>query len=231
LVPSSRSHAVGLVVRVRRDADDLPRWLSPFAVVKGGIDCEEGAIDLWNMGQSSRDEVRNICPHPPHWKPGAPAVACSRGPNAVAVGPGFVVTPARVYLPPRCNPGAVQRKVRRMVSVFNLGFGPVFARHFTPSGQFHPYTSSIKGAGFVGKGRIVSFVRARYRTGDGWTAARLLPPRGSAGLPGRTVYRLDFRVSYQGAVVAEQASAKLVIECRSGLLRAWIGPPMKTPPV
>jgi len=228
--PSSRPRAVGLAVKVRREAGDLPRWLSPFAVVKGGIDCEEGAIDVWNMGQSSRDEIRDICPHPPRWKPGAPAVACSRGPNAAAVGPGFVLTPARVNLPPRCNPAAVHRKVRRMLSVFNLGFGPIFAKHFTRTGNLHPYTGSIAGSGFVGRGRIASFVRTRYRKGDGWTASRLLSPQGSVGLPKRTVYGLEFRVSYQGAVVAEQAGAKLVVDCRSGLLTRWVGPSVKVPP-
>jgi hypothetical protein len=228
--PSSRPRAVGLAVKVRRKGDDLPRWLSSFAVVKGGIDCEEGSIDLWNMGQSSRDEIRDICPHPPRWKPGAPAVACSRGPNAAAVGPGFVVTPARIDLPPRCNAAAVERRVRSALSVFNLGFGPDFAKHFALRGQFHPYTGSIKGQGFIGRGRIAGFVRTRYRKGDGWTASRLLSPQGSVGLPKRAVYGLAFRVSYQGAVVAEQAGAKLVVDCRSGLLTRWVGPSIKIPP-
>jgi hypothetical protein len=228
--PSSRPRAVGLVVKVRREADDLPRWLSPFAVVKGGIDCAEGAIDLWNMGQSSRDEIAYICPHPLRWKPGAPPVVCSGGPNAAAVAPGFVVTPARVNLPPRCNASAVERRVRGVLSVFNLGFGPLFAKHFALRGQFHPYTSAIKGTNVVGRGRIASFVRARYRKGDGWTASRPLSPQGSVGLPKHAVYGLEFRVSYQGAVIAEQVGAKLVIDCRSGLLQTWVGPSLKIPP-
>jgi hypothetical protein len=228
--PSSRGHAVGLVVKVRREADDLPTWLSRFAVVKGGIDCEQGAIDLWNMGQSSRDEIRDICPHPPRWKPGVPAVACSFGPNAAAVSPTFVVTPSAVELPGRCNVTSVERRVRAVLSVFNLGFGPLFAKNFVRRGQFHPYTGTIKGSGFVGRGRIADFVRTRYRKGDGWTASRLLSPQGSAGLPTRAVYGLDFRVSYQGAVVAEHAGAKLVVDCRSGLLEKWVGPSVKLPP-
>jgi hypothetical protein len=44
------------------------------------------------------------------------------------------------------------------------------------------------------------------------------------------VFGIDLRVSYQGAVVAEHVGAKLVVDCRSGLLQFWGGPAIKTPP-
>jgi len=37
--PNSRLREVGIIFRVRREADDLPSWLSPYAGGKAGIDC------------------------------------------------------------------------------------------------------------------------------------------------------------------------------------------------
>jgi hypothetical protein len=117
-----------------------------------------------------------------------------------------------------------------MLVAFNAGFGDDVAKRIIARGQFHPYTGSIAGGGFVGKRAIARFVRARYRAGDGWTATRLVTPQGSVGLPAAAVYGLEFRVDYQGALFAEPAAAKLVVDCDSGLLARWVGPAIKTPP-
>lgn len=228
---SSHPQAVGLEFKVRREADDLPSWLDPFAYGKAGIDCAEQAIYLWSMGQNDRDFLRQVCPRPPGWRPGAPAVACSRGPNAPTLAPEFRIPSTRVPLPSRCRPTTVRRTVSRALAAFNVGLGDEFARRFVVRGQFHPYTGSIAGSGFVGRKAIARFVRGRYRAGDGWTATRLIAPRGPAGLPEGAVYGLDFRVTYQGAVFAEAVSSKLVVDCRSGLVARWVGPSLKTPPV
>lgn len=228
--PIRLAQAVGLTFKVRREADDLPSWLSPFAGGKAGIDCTEQAIYLWSMGQSDRDFLGQICPRPQGWKPDAPIVVCSGGPNAQAVSPRFRVAPTRVDLPARCKPAAVRRSVARALSAFNLGDGEVFAKRFISGGQFHPYTRSITGLGFLGRRTITRFVRARYRAGDGWTATRLFTPQTPVGLPSRAVFGVDLRVSYQGAAVAEHVGAKLVVDCRSGLLEIWGGPAIKTPP-
>ena len=41
---------------------------------------------------------------------------------------------------------------------------------------------------------------------------------------------LQLGVTYQGALVTKGAFAKLVLDCRSGLLEGWVGPALKTPP-
>lgn len=222
--------AVGFTFKVRREADDLPPWLNPFAGGKAGIDCAEQAIYLWSMGQNDRDLHGQVCPRPPQWKPGAPLVSCSDGPNALALSPEFRVAPTRVDLPARCKPVAVRRTLSSVLAAFNVGLSDTFAKRFVARGQFHPYTGSIAGAGFVGRRAIARFVRARYRAGDGWTATRLLTSQGSVGLPNEAVYGLALQVSYQGALYAEPASAKVVVNCRSGLLATWVGPAIKTPP-
>jgi hypothetical protein len=124
----------------------------------------------------------------------------------------------------------VRTTVRRALTAFNQGLGDDLARLLVARGQFHPYTSSIKSPGFMRRPAIARFVGNRYHRGDGWTATRLFTPQGSAGLPSRAVYGLDLRVSYQGTTVAEHVGAKLVVDCSSGLLRAWVGPATGTPP-
>lgn len=116
-----------------------------------------------------------------------------------------------------------------VLSAFNLGHGEGFAKQFAPGGNFHPYSVSIPSVGFVTRTRIATFVRTRYRAGDGWTARALFPPRGRVGLPSKAVYGLVLIVSYQGARVAE-TGVKLVLDCRSGLLRTWGGPALALPP-
>ncbi|HEU0303247.1 MAG TPA: hypothetical protein VFR32_01570, partial [Gaiellaceae bacterium] len=105
----------------------------------------------------------------------------------------------------------------------------VFARQFVSRGQFHPYTASIGGRGFIGTKAMLRFVRARYKAGDGWTATALMPPLGSIGLPEEAVYLLRFRVTYQGTSVGDSVGAKLVINCRTGKLRQWTGPALRLP--
>jgi hypothetical protein len=227
---SQLPEAVGLTFRVRREADDLPAWLSPVAGGKAGIECTEHAIYLWSMGQTDRDQLGQICPHPPGWKPGVPVVSCSSGPNAIAVGPEFRVTHARVDLPNQCKPAAVRRFLTLALSGFDIGHGNTFAKRFAARGQFHPYTGTITRPGFVGRRAIARYVGARYRAGDGWTATRLLTPQGSVGLPKTAAYRLAIRLSYQGVTVTERTSAKVVIDCRSGLIETWLGPARKAPP-
>ena len=43
------------------------------------------------------------------------------------------------------------------------------------------------------------------------------------------VYGVEVRVAYQGVLVAVRG-AKLVVDCASGLLRAWVGPALAMPP-
>jgi hypothetical protein len=193
---------------------------------KGLIDCSRQRIWQWAMAPAGGPPT---CPLPAGWSASGPIVACTSGPNAPSLSPRFSVTSASVSLPRRCAPNAARRRVTAALSSFNLGDTGVFTKQFAHSGQFHPYTASIRGSGFVGRARIARFVRARYAAGDGWTAVRLAPPLGTAGLPSSTVYGLELAVRHQGAAVAERAGTKLVVDCMSGLLQRWVGPALKLP--
>ncbi len=229
--------AAGGTFVVRRDADDLAPGLGGndrIAYGKFELDCAERRFFVWSGGMNlapGEDLARSLsaCPLPPGWAPADPAVACTRGPNARALATGFRLGRTAITLPAKCRPAAVKRRVVTALGDFNTGLGEKFARQFLPRGQFHPYTASIGGGGFVGAKAMLRFVRTRYKAGDGWTATALLPTRGLAGVRKDAVYLLQFRVTYQGAPVTDSAAAKLVVDCRGGKLRKWVGPGVAAP--
>jgi hypothetical protein len=219
---------VGKVRNVSSSVELAYRLERPGGLVlgKGLIDCARQRIWQWAMAPVGGPPT---CPVPVGWSASGPIVACTSGPNASPLAPGFSVTSTLLALPRRCTPNAVRRRVTAALSAFNLGAGEDFAKQFVRRGQFHPYTASIRGSGFVGDSRIARFVRARYAAGDGWTATSLRPPQGTAGLPSRAIYGLEFTVSHQGAPFADRSGSKLVVDCSSGLLKGWVGPASKLP--
>jgi hypothetical protein len=102
------------------------------------------------------------------------------------------------------------------------------SRHFTKRGQFHAYTGTIHGTGSVGRAQIARFAAARAAAGDGWTATVLHAPVGKPAPPTRAVYGLGLRI-YRNGLAARSGGAKLVVDCRSGLLLKWIGPGTTAP--
>lgn len=194
---------------------------------KALIDCRAQKVWQWAMGRRSGSLVLP-CPQPADWSAAGPIVACTAGTNAPARSADFRLGSTTIRLPKSCRPAAVKRRVIVAVAAFNVGRADAFAHAFTKRGEFHPYSASI-GAGFIGRARIARFVNDRYRAGDGWTATRLQPPRGSVGLPKWAVYGLSLRVGHQGTLLGEEVGAKLVIDCASGLLTRWIGPSLPEP--
>jgi hypothetical protein len=78
--------------------------------------------------------------------------------------------------------------------------------------------------------RIVVTRGARYADGDGWTATHLVSPRRRTSFAVSAVYMLELTVSHQSVSVADGLRTNLVVDCRSGLLRRWVGPDTKMPP-
>ena len=221
---SQQRGEVGLIFRVRREANDLPSWLSPYGGGKAAIDCASGvpAIFVWSMGQND-EPWPSPCPRPPASSLGDPIVACSSGPNAKSRTAEFRIVPTGARLPARCRPSRVARTLVRALTYFNVGLGEDYARRFVARGELRPYA---QGRRLRGRSTIARFVSTRYHAGDGWAAARLLPPR--TGSHAEAVYRLDLIVSYQGRVTA-RARSTIVVDCGSGLLRQWTGPLIRTP--
>lgn len=234
---SNISESAGGTFVVRRDADDLAPGLGGNQRIGFGkfeLDCAERRFFVWSMGMNmapGQDLARSLspCPLPSGWAPAEPAVACTRGPNARALAPGFRLGSTSLALPSKCRPAVVRRRAVSALAAFDTGLGDEFSRQFVSGGQLHPYTASIGGRGFVGARAMRSFVRSRYKAGDGWTATALIPPVGPVGLPKEAVYVLRLRVTHQGTLVSDSAGAKLVVNCRSGKLRRWTGPALGLP--
>jgi hypothetical protein len=199
---------------VRREADDLaaPQVLT----AKVGIDCSSETIAAWVVYPHETAAGRN-CPAPAGWS-GAVLACTTTGANAPTAAPGFLIAPSPRSLPRKCAVAWVKRRVFGIVGAFDAGLGDRFLRGFARSRiSFEPYDRPVQ------RRAIASFVSDRYRRGDGWTATRLSPPVGRAGLPAEAVYGVELRLSRAGAV-SRTSGAKVVVDCRSGLVRRWVGP-------
>lgn len=172
------------------------------------------------------------------WRPGDAVITCSRsleagvrtGPNARALVPDFRVLGGSAQLPKRCASAFVAGRLRSALSAFNRGRGNAFALHFATHALFHPYHHPTEKA-LPGRAAIARFVDDRFEQGDGWTGTTLRAPHrpttGAFGSVRRKVanHRLGLLLSKPGeALVA--SSAGVVVDCHSGLVHRWTGPPV-----
>lgn len=146
-------------------------------------------------------------------------------PTAPVLARSFHVGVTRVALSKRCKREAVRGRLIATLGAFNTGRGDAFARNFAPRMVFVPYdgTSLAPRGGMFRRALAAEFVRKRYLAGDGWTALALVPPSGGSGLPAAAVYTVSLEVLVAGRIVAPR-SAKVVVNCATGLIRDWVGP-------
>jgi hypothetical protein len=132
-----------------------------------------------------------------------------------------------VELSPKCRPSVVRRLLIGMLDAFNRGESLRFAEGFASEGFFQPYPGTfpdIAQEGLVGEAQIEAFVRERHEARDGWSATELSPPLGEAGVDDEAVYGMTLVLTSAGNH-AGVGGAKVVIDCRSGLVADWVGPP------
>jgi hypothetical protein len=191
---------------------------------KGMVDCASLRIWQWAMGAPVPGTPPIPCPQPRDWSPSAAILACTTGPNARAVTLDFRLNTQSSRLPQPCRPASAFGKLRSALSGFNAGLGPAFGKHFVRGARFHAYTAAEPGR--RGRAAIARFVSRRYDAGDGWTGTALRPPRRTGA---RTVvYGVDLLLSSLGKPLTS-SGAKVVFDCRSGLIRSWIGPAVAAP--
>jgi hypothetical protein len=221
VTPSRTMGAAGITYAFRRTADDLPPWLAGLAGGKGGMDCAAGRIFLWSSGQNDAAAgVGPTCPRPRGWSPGAAILACTQGPNARAATADFRLRGRSARLPGRCEPTRTQRTLRSALAAFNAGLGDAFGERFARNALL---TSG--GIARSSRPRIAAFAHTRYHSGEGWTA-RVLRAPGRATRSGSrqvAVYRLELSVS-RPVEAPSPASARIALDCASGLIRTWRGP-------
>jgi hypothetical protein len=191
---------------------------------KGMVDCDTLRIWQWAMGAPAPGPPPIPCPRPRGWSPSEAALACTTGPNARAVASGFRLDAGSSRLPQRCGPASAFGKLRSALSGFNAGLGTAFGKHFVRHARLHAYTSSDAPRG--GRASIARFAGTRYGAGDGWTGTALRAPRGAER--GAAVHQLDVLLSSLGKPFTS-SRVTVVLDCRSGLIRSWVGPKVASP--
>jgi hypothetical protein len=193
-------------------------------LAKGLIDCATQRLWQGAIGPRISGPLTLPCPRPPGWSVSGPVVMCTTGPNARALSPAFRVAGGSARLPAPCRATRVRSAVRDVLTSFDNGRGTVFAARFAARARLRAYGSEVNG-----RRALMRFVRTRYEAGDGWTASRLEPPRRTDERPEQAMYRLRIAVSLQGSVVSRDATARLAVNCRTGLLGRWTGPSVPLP--
>jgi hypothetical protein len=194
---------------------------------KGEIDCARRRIYVWSVGKGA---AVSPCPAPPQANALRTVVACSRTgrkPLAQEVSRDFALETTPLRLPGRCGPAMVKTRVAGALRAFNLAGAKAFARTFTRGATMQPYTGSQPPPNLRGRSQIAAFAIRRAARSDGWTAAKLFPPTGTVGLPTEAIYGMTLRVSSPHG--GGENGAKLVIDCRSGLISHWVGPGLAAP--
>jgi hypothetical protein len=115
-----------------------------------------------------------------------------------------------------------------MLDAFNRGDARRFAEGFVEQdGFFQPYPGTfqeIAQGGLVGDAQIERFVSQRHEARDGWSAKKLSPPTGETGTDDKAIYGMTLVLTTAGAGNST-GGVKVIIDCRSGQVRDWVGPP------
>jgi hypothetical protein len=122
----------------------------------------------------------------------------------------------------RCGTGAVNARLGSMVAGLNNARGDRFAAGFAPTGRWHPYTSSIRPPGVVGRRQITYLAVLSIGSEVEWTLSRLRRTS-------RDRYTVTVTVTAHDQP-AGRGSTTLRVNCASGLVRSWVGPAMMLPP-
>jgi hypothetical protein len=192
---------------------------------KAEVDCRTGRIYVWSVGPGT---AASPCPGTPEAGILRVLLACSRTgrrPAAQELSRDFRLAATPLRLPVRCRPRAVKARVATALRAFDLAGAKTFARQFTTGANMQPYTASRPFIDLKGRAEIANFATRRAARGDGWTAVKLEPPTGTAGLPAEAIYGLTLRTTWAGTA----AGAKLVLDCRTGLIARWVGPAIAPP--
>ena len=166
------------------------------------------------------------CPRPSGWSSNSPAVACAERPSAWELADAFVVGKSPTSLQGRCSTSTARVRLVAMLHALNSGGAGGVAAAFTTDGRFQPYNASVRSP-FRGRAAIKGFAAKRIAAVDGWTASELDPPAGGPQTPA-AAYTVTL-VAYTNGRPDGAGVARMVVDCRSGLIREWAGPALPLP--
>ena len=239
---------VGGLVTARASADSLrvvyvvalpSRGLAPHQVelragllnrdkpsqVRAIADCTKMTLLTWTSTPlQGKFTAPGPCPKPKNWSSRSATVACAGLPTAWETSDDFTVK-STAQARGRCNASAARSKTVSLLHALDYGQVVAFAEAFLPHGTFKPYTASITRA-YAGRTKIATFAKQRIAAADGWTATSVLGPIEKTKKTSTFAVTL---VAYSSGRPVGAGTARMTLDCRSGLIRDWRGPDLPLP--
>lgn len=195
------------------------------SVVHATVDCATPALLTWDAThQEGAFTSAGPCPRPKGWLASGPTVACAGLPTAWETSDEFTVKLVPKKLG-SCDTSHARGRAISLLHALDYGDAAGFAKTFVPTGQFQPYTATLPTT-LSGRPAITAFIQRRIAAADGWTATSLGGPlelsRTSA------TYGVAL-VAFSSGRPIGAGSARMTLDCKSGLIRDWRGPALPLP--
>jgi hypothetical protein len=195
------------------------------STIKATVDCSTKALLTWDStAQKAAFTSPGPCPQPKGWSAAGPTVACAGLPTAWETSDDFTVK-SLAARSGRCDVTAARARAISLLHGLNYGTVTAFGAAFLPRGTYRPYTASVMTA-FVGRAAITAFAKRRIAAADGWTASSLLGP--IERTKKTSTYSVSL-VAYSSGRPVGAGTARMTLDCRSGLIRDWRGPALPLP--
>jgi hypothetical protein len=195
------------------------------SLIKAIADCATTALLTWDAApQQGAFTTAGPCPEPKGWLAAGPTVACAGLPTAWEISDDFTVKSVRQQAG-RCATTSARVRTIALLHALNYGTVMAFGAAFLPRGTYQPYTASVMTA-FVGRAAITTFTKRRIAAADGWTATSLVGP--IERTKNTSTYSVSL-VAYTNGRPVGAGSARMTLDCRSGLIRDWRGPALPIP--
>jgi hypothetical protein len=195
-----------------------------FYAVTAVVDCAQANVVAWSEKRTTRFRSPGPCPEPKGWQ-ATTVVACAGLPSAWETASDFTVKTTQQSTG-RCGAVSARKRVVSLFHALDYATAYPFALNFTSNGTYLPYTASVKKP-LAGRLRISIYAAGQMAHVDGWTATSLLGPLDRTAKT--AVYRVGL-VNYVNGNAYGAGYAHLTLDCASGLIAAWAGPPLPVPP-
>lgn len=194
----------------------------PYAAT-GVVDCAHGAVVTWTERRTTRFATPGPCPEPRGWR-STTVVACAGLPSAWEIADDFTLKTTQQSTGP-CGAASARRRIESLLHALNYATAWPFAANFSPRGTYQPYTASLKRP-LHGRLRISIYAAGQMAHVDGWTATSLLGPLDKT--KAAATYRVGL-ISYVNGDAYGAGYAHMTLDCVSGLIAKWAGPPLPLP--
>jgi hypothetical protein len=195
------------------------------SVVHATVDCAKLALLTWDATpQQGAFTSAGPCPQPKGWLASGPTVACAGLPTAWETSDDFTVKSVAKNLG-SCDTTHARARAISLLHALDYGNAAAFSAAFQPKGAFRPYTATLAAA-ISGRPAIAAFIQRRIVKADGWTATSLSAPLERSRTT--TTYGVAL-VAFSNGHPVGAGSARMTLDCTSGLIHDWRGPALPLP--